>query len=67
MRYETDYDEIEEEIIKHTDNRNGVDMNRLINRNRPTYLIRGLDAILNCMPEDKETQTKITHAMNQKM
>ena len=58
LRYEANYNEIEEEVIKHAVNRNGIDANRFINRCRTIDLIRGADATLNHMPEDKERSNK---------
>ena len=40
LSHEAAYDETEEEIIKHAVNRNGVDINRFINRDRTADLIR---------------------------
>ena len=53
LRYEIDYDETKEEIIKYLVNRKGVDMNRFIKRDRSKDLIRGVNAMLNYRPEDK--------------
>ena len=54
LRHETNYHETEEEIIKHAVHMNGIDMNRFINRDKTIDLIRGIDEMLNHMPEDKE-------------
>ena len=55
---DTAYDETAEEIIKHAVNRNSVDVNRFINRDRTIDLIRGIDATLIYMHGEKERSDK---------
>ena len=58
LRHDTAYDKTEEEMIKHLVYKKGVDTNIFIDRDRTTDLIRGVDEILNYMPEGKEISFK---------